>query len=162
MAIPGGRGGSRGGAGGIGGLENLYAKVTKDRPDTARSLNVKSVLALENNRLGEAAELAGRAIAMDPSEPVYLIHMAKVCARAGWWGEAANALRRVLFLEPRDADSWYGLGIAFEQMEQPDHARFCWEQCIVLDPGHREALKALGRDEPALDIPAPPPPFMKR
>ena len=53
-----GRGSGRdGGRGGIGGLEGLYRRVTADRPDDARTCNVKSVLALENGRVADAAEL---------------------------------------------------------------------------------------------------------
>ena len=88
--------GGPGSGGGIGGLERLYKKVTADRPDDARSYNVKSVLAMENDRFREAAELIGRALVLDPSEPVYLIHLAKVCARAGWWDEGRNATPRHL------------------------------------------------------------------
>src|SRR3546814_10547054 len=64
------RGGT--GRGGIGGLEGLYRKVTADRPDDARTCNVKSVLALENGRVAEAAELIGRAVALAPAEHTYL------------------------------------------------------------------------------------------
>ena len=163
MAFPGGSSGGGGGSGGngIGGLERLYQKVTKDQPDTARSLNVKSVLALENNRLQEAAELIGRALALEPDEPVFLIHMAKVCARAGWWSETAGSLRRAIYVDPRDAESWYGLGIAFEKLEQPDQAQMCWEQCVAIDPAHREARNALGLDAVKPNMPPPPPPFMR-
>lgn len=168
MAFPGGMGGgmgggASGGGSGIGGLERLYNKVTKDREDDARSFNVKSVLALENNRLPEAAELIGRAIAMEPVEALYLIHMAKVCARAGWWHETTVNLRRAIYVNPRDAESWYGLGIAFDHLEAPDQARMCWEQCVAIDPAHREARKALGLDEQKAEptMPPPPPPFMR-
>ena len=163
MAFPGGSNGGGGGAGGsgIGGLERLYQKVTKDQPDTARSLNVKSVLALENNRLQEAAELIGRVLALEPDEPVFLIHMAKVCARAGWWSETAGSLRRAIYVDPRDSESWYGLGIAFEKLEQPDQASMCWEQCVAIDPAHREARNALGLDAVTPNMPPPPPPFMR-
>lgn len=166
MAFPGGSGSGRDGdparGSGIGGLEGLYRKVTQDRPDTARSFNVKSVLALENDRLHEAAELIGRAIAMEPDEPIYLIHMARVCARAGWWRETADNLRRAIYIDPRDAESWYGLGIAFDKLGALDQARLCWEQCVAIDPAHREARKALALDDPEPDMPPPPPPFIRR
>lgn len=139
-----GRGPGRGG-GGIGGLEGLYRKVTATRPDDARTLNVKSVLALENGRVAEAAELIGRALVLEPVERTYLFHMAKVCARGGWWHEAADALRRAIYVDPRDAECWYGLGAAFHELGEPDQATVCWQQCLAFEPGHAGAREALAQ-----------------
>jgi Flp pilus assembly protein TadD len=133
------------GRGGIGGLEGLYKKVTADRPHDARTLNVRSVLALENGRAAEAAELIGRAIVLEPAERTYLFHMAKVCARGGWWHEATDALRRAIYVDPHDAESWYGLGAAFHELGEPDQAVVCWQQCLYLEPGHSGAMEALAR-----------------
>lgn len=142
-----GRGSGRGGGrGGIGGLEGLYRKVTADRPDDARTSNVKSVLALENGRVAEAAELIGRAIVLEPAERTYLFHMAKVCARGGWWHEAADALRRAIYVEPRDAECWYGLGVAFRELGEPGQAVVCWRQCLLFEPGHQAATEALEKE----------------
>lgn len=136
------------GRGGIGGLEGLYRKVTADRPDDARSLNVKSVLALENGRAAEAAELIGRAIVLEPSERIYLFHLAKVCARGGWWHEAVDALRRAIYVNPRDAESWYGLGSAFRELGETDQAMVCWQHCLALEPGHAGAQEGLAQFGP--------------
>jgi len=139
-----GRGGGRGG---IGGLEGLYRKVTASRPDDARTLNVKSVLALENGRVAEAAELIGRALVIEPAERTYLFHMAKVCARGGWWHEAADALRHAIYVNPRDAECWYGLGVAFRELGEPDQAAVCWQQCLLFEPGHAGAQEALAQGQ---------------
>ena len=130
---------------GIGRLEGLYKRVTADRPDDARSLNVKSVLALDNDRPGEAAELIGRALVIDPAEFTYLFHLAKVCARAGWWNQCVDALRRAIFVDPLNAEPWHGLGSAFEALESPDQASVCWRQCLALDPSHAGASEGLAR-----------------
>lgn len=139
-----GRGGGRGG---IGGLEGLYRKVTASRPDDARTLNVKSVLALENGRVAEAAELIGRALVQEPTERTYLFHMAKVCARGGWWHEAADALRHAIYVNPRDAECWYGLGVAFRELGEPEQAAVCWQQCLLFEPGHAGAQEALAQGQ---------------
>src|SRR3546814_18166689 len=101
------------------GLEGLYRKVTADRPDDARTCNVKSVLALENGRVAEAAELIGRAVALEPAEHTYLFHMAQVCARGGWWHEAAAAPRRAIYFEPRAPERRSGHGVAFHEPDTP-------------------------------------------
>lgn len=140
-----GPGRSKGRRGGIGGLERLYHKVTASRPDDARTLNVKSVLALENGRVAEAAELIGRALVIEPAERTYLFHLAKVCARGGWWHEAADALRHAIYVNPGDAESWYGLGVAFRELGEPDQAAVCWQQCLLFEPGHAGAQEGLAQ-----------------
>src|SRR3546814_16999210 len=135
----------RSGRGGIGGLEGLYRKGTADRPDDARTCNVKSLLALENGRVAEAAELIGRAVALEPAEHTYLFHMAKVCARGGWWHEAADALRRAIYAAPRDADSGSGLGVAFRDIGEPGQAAVCWRQCRLFAPEPAAATASRGQ-----------------
>ncbi len=130
---------------GIGRLEGLYNRVTADKPDDARTLNVKSVLALDNNRPSEAAELIGRALVIDPNEFTYLFHLAKVCARAGWWNQCVDALRRAIFVDPLNAEPWYGLGNAFEELGSPEEAEVCWRQCLALDARHQGAEEGLAR-----------------
>lgn len=140
-----GTGRENAGTEGLGRLEKLYHKVTADQPDDVRSLNVKSVMALDNDRPAEAAELIGRALVLEPAERAYLFHMAKVCARAGWWSEVATTLRRAIYVAPRDAESWYGLGIAFEHLDMAEDAVTCWRQCVTLEVGHTGATAALAR-----------------
>jgi len=132
-----------GGGGGIGGLEGLYRKVTASRPDDARTLNVKSVLALENGRVTEAVELIGRAVVIEPADRTYLFHMARVCARGRWWHQAIDALRRAIYVDPRDAECWYGLGVAFRELGEAEQAEFCWRQCLAFEPDHPGAREAL-------------------
>ena len=113
---------------GIGRLEGLYNRVTASTPDDARTLNVKSVMALDNDRPNEAAELIGRALVIEPAEYAYLFHLAQVY--------------------PVNPEAWYGLGRAFEELDSIGEAEVCWRQCLALDPKHigaREAIVAHAR-----------------
>lgn len=134
---PGGRGD------GIGRLEGLYNRVTASSPDDARTLNVKSVMALDNDRPGEAAELIGRALVIEPAEFAYLFHLAKICKHAGWWNHCVDALRRAIYVDPMNPESWYGLGQAFEELGSLAEAESCWRQCLAIDRGHAGAREAL-------------------
>jgi len=134
--------GRRGGEG-IGRLEGLYNRVTADTPDDARTLNVKSVMALDNDRPSEAAELIGRALVIEPAEYAYLFHLAKVCAKAGWWNHCVDSLRRAIYIDPVNPETWYGLGRAFEELDSIAEAEVCWRQCLALDPKHAGAREAL-------------------
>ena len=59
-----------------------------------------------------------------------------------------DALNRAIYLDPYDAESWYGLGDVFTRVEQTEKARFCFEQSALLRPeftAAHEALAALGQ-----------------
>lgn len=130
---------------GIGGLERLYTKVTADSHDDAPTLNVKSVLALDNDKPASAVEFIGRAVVISPNDSTYLFQMAKACAAGEWWEDAAMALRRLIYLDPMNGENWFGLGRAFEELRDPEAAYFCFNQCLELEADHQGALEGLNR-----------------
>jgi len=128
-------------------LEALYRMVTRDKPADAKSLHVKSILAYQNGRYAEAAELSGKCVSLEPENAMYQRQLGKVCADAGWWQPSVSALNRAIYLDPYDAESWYGLGDVFTRVDQLEKAKFCFEQSALLKPDFqaaRDALASLG------------------
>jgi Flp pilus assembly protein TadD len=128
-------------------LEALYKLVTRGKPADARSLHVKSVLAYQNGRYQEAAEMSGKCVALEPERAQYQRQLGKVCAEAGWWQAAVAALNRAIYLDPFNPESWYGLGDVFSRVEKFDKARFCFEQSALLKPDFQAAREALAEIE---------------
>ena len=60
-------------------LENLYRRVTKDQPESPRSLHVKSILAMQNGRHDEAARLIGQAAVLDPADADHQRQLGMTC-----------------------------------------------------------------------------------
>jgi tetratricopeptide (TPR) repeat protein len=124
-------------------LEALYRMVTRGKPADARSLHVKSILAYQNGRLPDAAELSGKCVSLEPQSAQYQRQLGKVCAEAGWWRQAVIALNRAIYLDPYDPESWFGLGDVFSRVEKYDKAKFCFEQCALLKPDFIQVREAL-------------------
>tara|TARA_B100001123_G_C15098463_1_gene942552 strand:+ start:579 stop:1034 length:456 start_codon:yes stop_codon:yes gene_type:complete len=127
-------------------LEALYRMVTRGKPAEAKSLHVKSILAYQNGRYQDAAELSGKCVSIEPDTSVYHRQLGKVCAEAGWWQQAVSALNRAIYIDPYNHESWYGLGDVFTRVDQTEKARFCFEQSVLLRPDFvpaREALESL-------------------
>ena len=59
--------------------------VTRGKPAEAKSLHVKSILAYQNGRYQDAAELSGKCVSIEPDSAAYHRQLGKVCAEAGWW-----------------------------------------------------------------------------
>lgn len=124
-------------------LENLYRKVTKGQPESARSLHVKSILAMQNGRHAEAAQLVGQAAVLDPLDADHQRQLGMTCFEAGWLEPAATALNRSIYLNPTDPDPWFTLGQVFAAAGNRDHARTCFEQCLALNPRFHDARIAM-------------------
>ncbi|WP_193183500.1 tetratricopeptide repeat protein [Nisaea sediminum] len=128
-------------------LENLYRKVTKGQPESPRSLHVKSILAMQNGRHAEAAQLIGMAAVLDPSDADHQRQLGTTCFEAGWLEPAATALNRSIYLRPDDPDPWFTLGQVFDAAGNRDHARTCYEQCLALNPRFHDARIAMAEQD---------------
>ena len=124
-------------------LEALYEKVSHCNTFESQSLNVKSILAYENGRYSESAQLLGRCIVLDPSFSGHQKQLAKVCVRMFWWKQALKALNRAIYADPNDAESWYGLGFIYDHVKNLDNAKFCYTQSLALDSSFSNARDAL-------------------
>ncbi|WP_420403634.1 tetratricopeptide repeat protein [Nisaea sp.] len=128
-------------------LENLYRKVTKGQPESPRSLHVKSILAMQNGRHAEAAQLIGMAAVLDPADADHQRQLGMTCFEAGWLEPAATALNRSIYLKPDDPDPWFTLGQVFDAAGSRDHARTCYEQCLALNPRFHDARIAMAEQD---------------
>lgn len=61
------------------------------------------------------------------------------------FGGAETALRRVLAQRPRDAGSWYNLGLALEYQDRPAEAAAAYAQALHIDPALQAARAGLAR-----------------
>ena len=71
-------------------LENLYWRVTKDQPESPRSLHVKSILAMQNGRHDEAARLIGQAAVLDPADADHQRQLGTTCFASRLAGACRN------------------------------------------------------------------------
>ena len=124
-------------------LEALYEMVSNSVVNDVKSLSVKSIFAAKKGNNQYAAELIGMCIALEPNVAQYYLQLGRICSKMGWWEQAIKAVRRSIYLNPYDTDSWYGLGHIFKVVDEKKQAKFCFSQCLKLDPKSKKAIQAL-------------------
>jgi tetratricopeptide (TPR) repeat protein len=105
-----------------------------------------------------AAELIGRAIALNPNLPEAHNNLAGVLRAMGRFEESAAACRRAIALRPGYADAYNNLGIALSDLGRRDEAAKAYQRAIALNPHLAEPrsnlgnlYKAQGRLDEAID-----------
>ena len=124
-------------------LEALYDMVSNCQAVDTRALSVRSVFAAKRGNHHDAAELLGKCVTLEPGIAYYQQQLGRICAKMGWWKQAMLALNRAIYLDPYDAESWYGLGHVFRTIKQQKEAEFCFSQCLLVEPGFSKAIQAL-------------------
>ena len=111
-------------------------------------------------RRGSVAEAAGHFAAADslcPGDPATQVGLAFVQLRQNQPRAAAQRFRRAIESDARDADAWYGLGLARARLKDRGGAVDAWRRALTLAPGYGDAelqILALGLDS-GLTVPAP-------
>jgi tetratricopeptide (TPR) repeat protein len=65
--------------------------------------------------------------------------------RAELYGPALNDLQRALILNPNNYNAIFGLGVLFQEFDEPQLAAEAFEQVLALNPHHESAKAALGQ-----------------
>jgi Tfp pilus assembly protein PilF len=96
--------------------------------------------------LAGAAEQYQAAIALDPGETMAHNDLAVVLMAQQRWIEAESALRAELAAHPGLAIAHYNLGLALRSQGRFDEAARAWEEALVHQPDHLDAIGELFAD----------------
>ena len=120
--------------------EAQFRKAIEVRPDLAEvHYSLGLLVAEDEERLAEAAEILARATSLDPDHPRMHYNLGLALQRLGRHEEAEQALTRALELDPRGLDYYAALAIFYAQQER-------WVRALaVVDEGTRRAEDALRR-----------------
>ncbi len=102
------------------------------------------VLAHQEGRHDVAAELIGRAIALNPNSPEAYNNLGLALNGNGRVGDAIDAYQSALALRPNYANAFYNLGDALRSTGNLDGAIAAYRQAIGLRPDFAEAHSNLG------------------
>jgi predicted O-linked N-acetylglucosamine transferase (SPINDLY family) len=114
--------------------EAMYRTVIAAQPDHHRALFALSLIALETQRDELACEWLVHAVALEPTNVVYLSNLSEAHRRCGRLGEAARALVQALSISPTFAEGHYNLGVVLRQAGEIDRALLHLERAIDLKP----------------------------
>ena len=103
-----------------------------------------ATLYVQQNRLADAAELAGAALELDPECQVAHLRLGEIYLQSGWLENARGSLRRAVELDPECGEAWLLLGLAlWGQRLHQDAASALAHACANLEPP-TAAYEALG------------------
>jgi tetratricopeptide (TPR) repeat protein len=136
--------------------EALYRQVLAADPDNFDSLRLLGLIAAQGGRNAEAADLIGRAVAVNAGVAETHNHLGVVLQRLGRAQDAAQAYERAVALNPALAEAHNNLGAAHRELGRLDAAVEAYDRAIALKPDYAEAhnnlgvaLRELGRTEDA-------------
>lgn len=109
---------------------------------------VRSLQALREGRMAEAADFLAAAADQDPGSLQLQLELADLCQGLGRSQDALLALQRASRIKPGDAVLKLRLAAGWIDLDQPQRAREVYEAILSQDPVSNQALRALA----ALDL----------
>jgi arylsulfatase A-like enzyme/Flp pilus assembly protein TadD len=116
----------------------------KDKIEVQNLLH-RSMLASDDNRLGDARGFLEKALQLDPSSPTALRQLGELELAAGDFSKAAVHLKRACEVRPEDATAAFELGQALEKSGDLPGARDALEASLKLVPSQMQARLLLGQ-----------------
>ncbi len=136
--------------------EALYREVLAADPGNFDSLRLLGLIAAQTGRNVEAADLIGRAVAVNASVAETHNHLGVVLQRLSRPQDAADAYERAVALNPALAEAHNNLGAARRELGRLNAAVEAYGRAIALKSDYAEAhnnlgvaLRELGRTEEA-------------
>ncbi len=96
-------------------------------------------------RTGEAVRTLDSLSRRFPRMAAPLGNLGWICLTTGRPAQAADAYRRLVDLEPNNAEAHYLWGRALAETADTAGAERAWREALRIDPGHRGAAEALGQ-----------------
>lgn len=121
-----------------------YEKVVAADPSHAEALHMRGVIYLQQGQNEAAAELIGRALALQPSATAQN-NLGLALTSLKKLGAAIQALRRATELDPDRADAWANLANALRRVERNEEAVAAYRRALAIDgerPGTHSSLGA--------------------
>ncbi|MCC6123718.1 MAG: tetratricopeptide repeat protein [Pirellulales bacterium] len=124
--------------------EREFRKALEIAPKMAEAYySLGLLIAEDEKRLGEAAEVLGKAVALAPENARMAYNHGLALQRLGRPEEAETALLNAYKLSGNQTEYLYALAVLYFQQEQWTRAKGCIEELIKRDPQNRE-FQALG------------------
>jgi tetratricopeptide (TPR) repeat protein len=124
--------------------EGLYRQVLAVSPEFHPAWHALALLAHAVGKLPLAADLIGKAIALEATVPLYHRNLGEICRRLGRLAEAIAAGERAAALAPDDLEAHYNLGLAYTDSGRQQEAIRCYRRALELHPGHNLSWNNLG------------------
>jgi predicted O-linked N-acetylglucosamine transferase (SPINDLY family) len=138
--------------------EQLCRWILGTQPKFFPALSLLGIIAAQSRRTGEAAELLGRAAAINPGDAMTHSNYGNVLRELKRYDEALASYQRALRINPDYAEGYCNRGnLLLHDLKRYDEALTCYERALRIKPDHAAAwyntalaLRYLGRYDEAL------------
>ena len=114
--------------------DSILRHVVAEAGDHPPGLHLMGIVAFKRDRIGEAARLMERSIALAPMEALYYRNICEVYRVLGRLDEALVSGNRAASLAPGDVHCHHNLGVLHYHRLELDEAIAAGERAIALDP----------------------------
>jgi len=124
--------------------EDQFRKLLHQHPDEPQAVYSLALLVAEDDRrLPEAAELLRRAVELQPRRARVRYNLALALNRLGRLSEARSQLARAIELEPNQPDFLYALALIDARQNRWPHVVELAQRMLKIAPGDRRAARLL-------------------
>jgi tetratricopeptide (TPR) repeat protein len=131
-------------AGNLAEAEKIYREILAQNPNYDRALNMLGVIAMQVGETAAAADLIGKAIAVQPAVAEYHLNRGAALDKLGKLDEAVNEYRQALSLKADYAQALSNLGNGLRRQGNLTEAVAVCRRALGLVPGFAEAHHNLG------------------
>jgi tetratricopeptide (TPR) repeat protein len=124
--------------------ERLAKVLAQGSQESAAVWHDLGMLAVQRDKLQEAAILVSRATKADAGNGLFFRNLCEINRRIGQLDAALQAGHKAVSLMPNDADAYFNLALVFAQANRPKAAIGSYETAVRLRPGHAQAWNNLG------------------
>ncbi|MDH4320517.1 MAG: sulfotransferase [Desulfobulbaceae bacterium] len=124
--------------------EGVYRRLLVAAPDFHPAWHALGLLACRFGKLPLAADLIGKAVAIDNGVALYHRNLCEIRRRLGRLAEAITAGEQATTIAPNDRDAHYNLGLAYTDSGRQEEASRCYRRALELTPDHNLSWNNLG------------------
>lgn len=127
--------------------EIIYRRILDVDDGVAGAWHLLGVVHAQTGRFAAAADLIGRAVALDGTVPDYHRHRAMALEAVGRLAEAVDGYRAAHTLAPALADAAFNAGVLLDRLGRGNEADSAYAAALESDPNHARAAnnRALNR-----------------
>lgn len=133
--------------------EQYLSQVAESEPDNVNALVALGVLFQRQGRTEEGLQVLKKAVEIEDTNPWAQRNLGGLLLKSGRDEEAKQHLLTATKLNPSDQNAWFGLGQAYERLEDDARADEAYEEAIALDPNSdlgelaKQRRSAIGQKE---------------
>jgi predicted O-linked N-acetylglucosamine transferase (SPINDLY family) len=124
--------------------ELIYRQILEIQPDHSDALHLLGLIAHHVGRHAPAAELIGRAVALNPTVPAYYNNLGEACRAQGKREEAIDCYRRAVELSSDFVEAYYNLGVVLQEQCKLGDAIEHFRKALAINSRYAAAFNGLG------------------